>query len=96
LIANVLPIEKKFFALGDRYVNTPDDAVRNLARALFLHNEHFFTFVHEEGIEPTNNAANAAGGIGRRMPRAGLCRVDVNRTPLFGADLGFGVFRVSA
>jgi transposase len=60
LIAKALPIEKKFFALGARYVNAPDDAVRNLARALFLHHQHFFTFVHEEGVEPTNNAAERA------------------------------------
>jgi hypothetical protein len=26
-------------------------------------------------VEPTNNVSNAAGGIGDRMPRAGLCRV---------------------
>lgn len=60
LIAKVLPIEKKFFALGDRYVNATDNDVRNLARALFLHNQHFFTFVHEEGVDPTNNAAERA------------------------------------
>jgi transposase len=34
--------------------------VRNLARALFFHLPHFFTFVHEEGVEPTNNAAERA------------------------------------
>jgi hypothetical protein len=60
LIANALPIEKKFFALADRYVNTANNDVRNLARALFLHNQHFFTFVHEEGVESTNNAAERA------------------------------------
>jgi transposase len=60
LIAKALPIEKKFFALGDRYVNVADDDVRNLARALFVHHAHFFTFVHEDGVEPTNNAAERA------------------------------------
>jgi transposase len=60
LIAKVLPIEKACFALGDRYVNTANDDVRNLARALFVHNQHFFTFVHEEGVEPTNNTAERA------------------------------------
>ena len=34
--------------------------VSNLARTLFVHNQHFFTFVHEEGVEPTNNAAERA------------------------------------
>lgn len=60
LITKVLPIEKKFFALGGRYVNAADDEVRNLARALFVHLPHFFTFVYEEGVEPTNNAAERA------------------------------------
>jgi transposase len=60
LIAKVLPVEKALFALGHRHVNAVNDDVRNLARALFLHNQHFFTFVHEEGVEPTNNAAERA------------------------------------
>ena len=60
LIAKALPIEKKFFALADRYVNAANDDVRNLARALFLHHQHFFTFVHEDGVEPTNNSAERA------------------------------------
>jgi len=60
LIAKVLPIEKKFFALAGRHVNAANDDVRNLARALFLHLPHFFTFVYEEGVEPTNNAAERA------------------------------------
>jgi hypothetical protein len=75
LIANVLPIEKKFFALAERYVNAADDDVANLARALFVHHQHFFSFVHEDGVDPTNKSENAAGGICDRMPRAGLCRV---------------------
>jgi transposase len=60
LIAKALPIEKAFFALGDRYVNAANTDVSNLARALFVHNQHFFTFVHEDGVEPTNNAAERA------------------------------------
>jgi transposase len=60
LIAKAFPIEKKFFALGERYVNAADNDVRNLARALFVHHQHFFTFVHEEGVEPTNNVAERA------------------------------------
>jgi len=60
LIAKVLPIEKQFFALAERYVNAADDDVSNLARALFVHHPHFFTFVHEEGVEPTNNVAERA------------------------------------
>jgi len=60
LIANVLPIEKKFFALAERHVNAADDDVSNLARALFVHHPHFFTFVHEEGVDPTNNVSERA------------------------------------
>lgn len=60
LIAKVLPIEKRLFALGERYLNAANADVRNLAYAFFVHNQHFFTFVHEEGVEPTNNSAERA------------------------------------
>jgi transposase len=60
LITKVLPIEKRLFTLADRHVNTPTADVRNLARALFYHLPAFFTFVHEEGVAPTNNAAERA------------------------------------
>ena len=60
LIAKALPIEKAFFALGDRYINASPADVCNLARALVEHHQHFFTFVYEEGVEPTNNVAERA------------------------------------
>ncbi len=60
LIAKACPIERKFFTLGERCVNAADRQVGNLARALFVHHQHFFTFVHEDGVEPTNNAAERA------------------------------------
>lgn len=60
LIAHVLPLEKKLFALAEHHVNAADDNVRNLARALFTNHQHFFTFVHEEGVPPTNNSAERA------------------------------------
>jgi len=60
LIAKVRPIERQFFALAERHVNAANADVSNLARALFVHHPHFFTFVHEEGVEPTNNAAERA------------------------------------
>jgi len=34
--------------------------VRNLATALFEHNERLFTFLEQEGVEPTNNSAERA------------------------------------
>lgn len=60
LIAKVLPIEKRLFTLGERYLDAANADVRNLARAFFEHNQHFFTFVYDEGVEPTNNAAERA------------------------------------
>ena len=60
VVAKVLPIEKCLFALAERYVNAPDVKVSNLARALFVHHAHFFTFVHEEAVAPTNNVAERA------------------------------------
>lgn len=60
LIAKAWSIEKRFFVLARRYVNAADADVSNLARALFHHHPHFFTFIHVEGVEPTNNAAERA------------------------------------
>ena len=60
LILKALPIEKAFFRLAERHLEAPGKDVRNLAFALFVHNAHFFTFVHLEGVEPTNNAAERA------------------------------------
>jgi len=60
LIAKALPIEKRLFALGERHLTAANADVRNLARAFFMHNQHFFTFVHEAGVEPTNNSAERA------------------------------------
>ena len=60
LIAKVFPVEKAFFALGQRYVNATDAEVSNLAWALSVHHSHFFTFVHEDDVEPTNNLAERA------------------------------------
>ena len=60
LIAKVRPIERRLFALGERHLNAATADVRNLARTFFVHNQHFFTFVYEEGVEPTNNSAERA------------------------------------
>jgi transposase len=60
LMAKTLPIEKKLFALAERHVNAAAGDVANLARALFVHHPDFFTFVHEDGVDPTNNVAERA------------------------------------
>ena len=60
LIIKVRPIERRLFALGERSLDAANADVRNLARAFFVHNQHLFTFVYEEGVEPTNNSAERA------------------------------------
>jgi transposase len=60
LIAHVLPLQKKFFALGARHLDSANKDVRNLAMALFAQHDKFFVFVHHEGVEPTNNRAEHA------------------------------------
>src|SRR5712691_9141301 len=60
LILKSLPLQKKFLALGQRYLGCEDREVRNLARALVRHKEKFFTFMEHEGVEPTNNCAERA------------------------------------
>ncbi len=60
LIEKSIPLEKKFFALADRYLESRDKDVANLAWALLKHFERFFAFLRHEGVEPTNNAAERA------------------------------------
>lgn len=60
LIAKVLPLEQRLFALAHRHVTSRHRDVRNLATALFVHHHKFFVFVHHEGVEPTNNRAERA------------------------------------
>ena len=60
LILKSIPLEKKFFAPADRYADSGDKDVRNLATALLMYFERFFTFLREEGVEPTNNSVERA------------------------------------
>jgi transposase len=60
LIDKVIPLQKRFFALGQRHLDSSNRDVRNLATALFAHHEKFFVFVHHAGVEPTNNRAERA------------------------------------
>src|SRR6202171_3872193 len=55
-----IPIQKRIFGLAERHLNSPHREVRNLATALFEHNERLFTFLELEGVEPTNNSAERA------------------------------------
>ncbi len=60
LMLKSLPLQKKFFHLGQRYLDCAETEVRNLAHALFEHEEKFFTFLGHAGVEPTNNSAERA------------------------------------
>ena len=57
LIEKSIPLQKKLFALAEAHLDDSDREVRNLATALFFHFQRFFTFLEEEGVEPTNNVA---------------------------------------
>ena len=60
LIDKSIPLQKKLFALAEAHLDDDDDDVRNLATALFFQFPRLFTFLEEEGVEPTNNAAERA------------------------------------
>ena len=60
LIDKVIPLQRKFFALAERHLDSANNDVGNLATALFVHHEKFFVFVHHDGVEPTNNRAERA------------------------------------
>lgn len=60
LITRSIPLQKKLFALAQAHLNDADKETSNLARALFVHCQHLYTFLEEEGVEPTNNAAERA------------------------------------
>ena len=57
LLAKSIPLQKKLFALAEAHLDDADREVRNLATALFIHFERLFTFLEEEGVDPTNNVA---------------------------------------
>jgi hypothetical protein len=57
LIEKSIPLQKRLFALAEAHLDDADREVRNLATALFTHFERLFTFLEEEGVEPTNNVA---------------------------------------
>ena len=55
-----LPLQKKLFALAEANLDCADRQVQNLARVLFVHADRLFTFLEQEGVEPTNNSAERA------------------------------------
>jgi transposase len=60
LLLRSIPIQKRIFSLAEQHLDSPHREVGNLARALFEHNERLFTFLEQEGVEPTNNSAERA------------------------------------
>jgi transposase len=60
LLLRSLPIQKRIFALAERHLDSSHREVRNLATALFEHNDRLFTFLEYEGVEPTNNSVERA------------------------------------
>jgi transposase len=60
LLLRSIPIQKRIFALAEQHLDSCHREVRNLATALFEHNERLFTFLEQEGVEPTNNSAERA------------------------------------
>ena len=60
LIQQSVPIQKKICHLAEKYVDSEDRDVRNLARAFYVHWEKLFTFIEHEGVEPTNNVSERA------------------------------------
>ena len=60
LIRRSIPIQKRIVELAERHLDSQHREVRNLATALFEYNERLFTFLEQEGVEPTNNSAERA------------------------------------
>jgi hypothetical protein len=57
LLLNSIPLQKKLLALAEAHLEDADREVRNMAKALFVHCGRLFTFLEQEGVEPTNNVA---------------------------------------
>lgn len=60
LIQKSVPSQKKICELAEKYLDSEDREVRNLARAFYVHWDKLFTFIEQEGVEPTNNVSERA------------------------------------
>jgi transposase len=60
LLLRSIPIQKRIFALAEQHLDSPHREVRNLATALFEHNDRLFAFLEYEGVEATNNSVERA------------------------------------
>jgi transposase len=57
LIQQSIPIQNKICRLAAKFLDSEDREVRNLARAFYAHWDKMFTFIEQEGVEPTNNVS---------------------------------------
>ena len=55
LIQESIPIQKRICGLAKKFLDSEDREVRNLACAFYEHWDKLFTFIEQEGVEPTNN-----------------------------------------
>jgi len=60
LLQKSIPLQKRFFHLCERHLDSGDGEVRVLATALFQHCDRLFAFLEYPGVEPTNNSAERA------------------------------------
>ena len=60
LVQRSIRLQKDWFALAERHLDSEDRAVRNLAIALFQHCDRLFTFLQYPDVEPTNNVVERA------------------------------------
>ena len=60
LILRSIPLQKRWLALAEQYLDSDDKEVRNMATALFQHCGRLFTFLEHPGVEPTNNCVEQA------------------------------------
>jgi transposase len=55
LIQQSIPIQKKICRLAAKFLDSETREVRNLATAIYKYWDKLFTFIEQEGVEPTNN-----------------------------------------
>jgi Transposase IS66 family len=60
LIARSIPLQKRWFKLAEKYLDSDDKEVCNMAAALFQHCGRLFTFIEHPGVEPANNCVEQA------------------------------------
>jgi transposase len=60
LIEQSIPIQKRICRLAAKYLDSEERDVRNLATAIYKHWDKLFTFIEQEGVDPTNNVSERA------------------------------------